>query len=105
MFASSPKPFLLVASACRHVDVNLKRGGRVFARHSRRAVAINNLLAVRAVAQHRVRVALRSVHFILTKFNHADFRVKDARVLDGLRELFFRFQDEHLSCRLSRFDV
>jgi hypothetical protein len=31
--------------------------------------------------------------------------VKDARVLDGLRELFFRFQDEHLSCRLSRFDV
>ncbi len=89
------KPFLLVAASCRHVDVNLKRGGRVFARHSRRAVAINYLLAVRAVAQHRVGVALTAAHFILAKLDHADFRVKRAGVLNRAGELLFRFQDEH----------
>ncbi len=90
------KPFLLVASSCGHEDVNLKRSCRVFARHSRRAVAIHYLLAVRAVAQHGVGVAFGAAHFILAKFNGVDFRVKDARVLDGLCELLFRFQDEHL---------
>ena len=95
------KPFLLVASSCGHVDMDLQSGCRMFARHSRRAVAVNDLLAVRPIAEHRVRVALAACYFILAKFDHADFRVKDARVLDGLRELLFRFQDEHLSCRLS----
>ncbi len=89
------KPFLLVASSRGHVNVNLKRGGRVLARHSRRAVAINDLLAVRAVAQHRVGIALATCHFLLTKLDGVDFRVQDALVLDGLRELLFRFQDEH----------
>ena len=68
----------------------------MFARHSRRAIAVNDLLAVRPVAQHRVRVAFGAGDFILAKLDHADFRVKDARVLDGLRELLFRFQDEHV---------
>ena len=81
-----------MAASCRHEDVNLKRGCRVFARHSRRAVAINYLLAVRAVAQHRVSVAFAAAHFVLAKFNGAYFRVKRAGVLDGLCELLFRFQ-------------
>ncbi len=67
----------------------------VLARHSRRAVAVNYPIDARPVAQDGVGVALTACHFILTKFNGVDFRVKDARVLDGLRELFFRFQDEH----------
>jgi len=64
----------------------------MFARDSRRAIAINDLLAVRAVAQHRVRVALAACDFVLAKFNGAYFRVKRAGVLDGLCELLFRFQ-------------
>ncbi len=84
-----------MAASCRHVDVHLKRGGGVFARDSRRAIAVHDLLAIRAVAQHRVGVAFGACHFILAKFNGVDFRVQDARVLDGLRELLFRFQDEH----------
>ncbi len=52
-----------------------------------RAIAVNNLLAVRAVAQDGVCVALRSAHFILAELDHADFLVKRLRVLDCLREL------------------
>ncbi len=89
------KPFLLVASSRGHVDVDLESSRRVFARPSRRTVAIHNLLAARAVAEHRVRVALRACHFILAKLDHLHFRVKRAGVLDGLRELLFRSQDEH----------
>ncbi len=39
------KPFLLMASSCGHVDMDLQRSGGVFARHSRRATAVNYLLA------------------------------------------------------------
>ncbi len=95
MLDASPKPFLLVASSRRHVDVDLESRRRMFARHSRRAVAVNYLLAIRAVAQHRVGVAFGTCHFVLAKFNHADFRVKGFRALNRAGELLFRFQDEH----------
>ncbi len=84
-----------MAASGSHVDVQGKSSRDVFARRPRRAVAINDLLAGSAVAQHRVGVALRSRHLILAEFDHADFRMKRARVLDGLRDLLFRFQDEH----------
>lgn len=74
--APSVSPCGLVAAVCCHVDVNLKRGGGVFARHSRQAVAIHNLLAASAVAQDGVSDPTASGDFILTKFNGADFRVQ-----------------------------
>jgi hypothetical protein len=79
-----------------HVDVQGKSSRAVFARDSRRAVAVNYLLAGGAVAQHRVGVSLASAHLILAEFDHADFRMKDARVLNRLRDLLFVSQDEHL---------
>ena len=90
-----PSPSRLVPTPCGHVDVNLKRGGGMFARHSRRAVAVNYLLAGSAVAQHGVRVALRSRHLILAEFDHADFRVQPLSILDCLRDLLSVSQDEH----------
>ncbi len=64
--------------------------------HSRRAVAVNDLLAVSAVAQHRVGVAGAATHLVLAELNHADFRVQGLRVVDGLRKLLFVSQDEYL---------
>ncbi len=87
------KPFLLVASSRRHEDVDLQGSRRVFARHPRRAVAVHNLLAVRAVAQHRVGVALRAAHFVLAELDPADFRVQPLSVLNRAGELLSRFQD------------
>ncbi len=79
-----------MTAPCGHVDVNLKRGGAVLAGDSCRAVAINYLLAARAVAQHRVGVPLAAAHLILAELNHADFRVKGFRVLNRAGELLFR---------------
>ncbi len=76
----------------------MKREGRcaVFAWNSRRAVAIHNLLAAGAIAQHRVGVAGAATHLVLAELNHADFRVQGLHVVDGLRKLLFVSQDEHL---------
>ncbi len=64
--------------------------------HSRRAVAVNQLLAIRAVAQHRVDVAAATCHLVLTELDHAYFRMKRLRVVDGLCKLLFVSQDEHV---------
>ena len=69
----------------------------MFARHSRRAVVINYLLAAGPVAQDDVGVAGAATHLVLTKFNHADFRVEGTRVVDGLRNLLFVSQDKYFS--------
>ncbi len=61
----------------------------MLARHSRRAVAVNDLLATSAVAQDGVSVALATCHLVLTKLDHADFRVKRAGILNRRRDLLF----------------
>ena len=81
----------------------MKRDGRrrVLARHSRRAVAVNHLLAIRAVTEHGIDVPGAACHKVLTELNHLNFRVQRLRVVDGVCNLRFVSQDEHVSGRLS----
>ncbi len=67
----------------------------MLARDARRAVAVNDALTVRAVAQHRVGVALAACHFVLAKLDHLYFRMKRAGVLNRPADLLFVSQNEH----------
>ncbi len=75
----------------------------MFAWHSRRVVAINDLLAGGAVEQDAVGVADGATDFVFAKLDHAHVWVQCLCIADCLVDLLFVSQDEHSLVPLSSF--
>ncbi len=75
-----------MAALCCHCDVQTYGSHAMLAGDpgARRAVALDNLFAVFAIAAHGVSVSFASRYFIDAEFDHLYFRMKGFRVGDCL---------------------